>query len=540
MASSPVPSSTPVSLEQHLACSICLDVFEEPVTTACGHSFCKSCLRRNIVYNDLMCPLCKQHLSKTPEVNIVLRNLVQQLKKTPKKQDGEYTGAPGEVACDICTGKKLKAEKSCLVCLASYCSIHLEAHSLTKRLKGHRLVEPVENLDERACLTHGRPLELYSRKQQRCICALCMEEGLEVVSMEAEWDMKKAELDNTKAELQQKIKKRENKVEEISTSLKVCMDQLDSEWWEIDAVFTAVITAVEEAQERALQPLKDRRHVVEKEAKELTNELQAEISSLRKTISELDNISALEDHIHFLQTYPSFSDQDDGRDWTEVALDTSLSFGAMRKITTTMMEQIQEKLEKLTSIELQRFPKFAVDVKLDPTSAHTHLILSDDGKEVRDGGEIQEVPDAPERFDLFGSVLGLNKLNSGKSYWEVEVTNKTGWDLGIASSDANHKGELSLSPDNGYWVTVHYEDKQYAAMTDPPIRLNLIEKPQKVGMFVDYEEGLVSFYDVKACSHMYSFTECLFTGELYPYLSPHLKENEKNCDPLIISAVKHR
>ncbi|XP_071403278.1 E3 ubiquitin-protein ligase TRIM21-like [Centroberyx affinis] len=540
MASSPAPSSMPVSLEQHLACSICLDVFEEPVTTACGHSFCKSCLRRNIVYNDMMCPLCKQHLRKTPEVNIVLRNLVQQLKKTQKKQDGEYTGVPGEVACDICTGRKLKAEKSCLVCLASYCSIHLEAHSLTKRLKGHRLVEPVENLDERACLTHGRPLELYSRKQQRCICALCMEEGLEVVSMEAEWDMKKAELDNTKTELQQKIKKRENKVEEISTSLKVCMDQLDSEWWEIDAVFTAVITAVEEAQERALQPLKDRRHIVEKEAKELTNELQAEISNLRKTISELDDISALEDHIHFLQTYPSLSDQDDGRDWTELGLDTSLSFGAMRKITTIMMEQIQEKLEKLTSIELQRFPKFAVDVKLDPTSAHTHLILSDDGKEVRDGGEIQEVPDAPERFDHFGSVLGLNKLNSGKSYWEVEVTNKTGWDLGIASSDANHKGELSLSPDNGYWVTVHYDDKQYAAMTDPPIRLNLIEKPQKVGMFVDYEEGLVSFYDVKACTHIYSFTECLFTGELYPYLSPHLKENEKNSDPLIISAVKHR
>ncbi|XP_071403336.1 E3 ubiquitin-protein ligase TRIM21-like isoform X2 [Centroberyx affinis] len=539
MASAP-PSGMPASLDQHLTCSICMDVFKDPVATACGHSFCKSCLDCNINYYDTSCPLCKHDLRKTPEVNIVLRNVVEQVKKSQEKQGNKYTGAPGEVACDLCTGRKLKAEKSCLVCLASFCSTHLEAHSSIPRMKGHRMVEPVQNMDKKACLTHGRPLELYSRKQQRCICTLCMEEGLEVVSMAVEWNMKKAELDNTKTELQQKIKKREKKVEEISTSLKDCMDRMETDWWEIDAVFTAVIVAVEEAQRRALQPLKDRRDVVERETKELTDELQAEISKLKKAMSELDDVSALEDHIDFLQTYPSLAGLVNHRDWTEVALDMSLSFGTMRKITTTMMEQIQQDLEKLTSIELQRVPKFSVDVKLDPTTAHTRLSLSDDGKEVGDGGEIQEVPDAPQRFDLFGSVLGLNKLNSGKSYWEVEVTNKTGWELGVTRGNANRKGKLSLNPDNGYWVTAHYDDNKYAAMTAPPIRLNLKEKPQNVGVFVDYEDGLVSFYDVNARSHIYSFTGCSFIGALHPYLSPHLKQNEKNSDPLIISAVKWR
>ncbi|XP_029931566.1 uncharacterized protein LOC115376214 [Myripristis murdjan] len=540
MASSSASSDVAVSVDQHLTCSICLDVFDEPVTTPCGHSFCKSCLNRNLVLNDLMCPLCKQHLRKAPEVNIVLRNIVQQLGKTQKKQDNEYTGAPGEVACDVCTGKKLKAEKSCLVCLASYCSTHLELHSTTKRLEGHKLVEPVKNLDDRACLTHGRPLELYCRKQQRCICALCVEKGQEVVTVEAEWTMKKDELDNIKTELQQKIKKREDKVDEISASLKACVEQLDSEWWDIDSVFTALIAIVEEFQARALQPLKDRRDVVEKEAKDLTEELQAEITKFRQTISELDDISALEDHICFLQTYPSLPGPDYGKDWTAVDLDTSLSFGTMRKITATMLEQIQQKLEKLTTVELERVIQFAVDVKLDPDTAHTHLILSDDGKEVKDGGEIQDVPDAPERFDLFGSVLGLNKLASGKSYWEVEVGEKTGWDLGVARGDANRKGKVPLNPSNGYWVAVHYDDSQYAAMTAPPIRLSLKDQPQRVGVFVDYDEGLVSFYDVKASSHIYSFTECVFTNELYPYFSPHLKQNDKNADPLIISAVSYR
>lgn len=299
------------------------------------------------------------------------------------------------------------------------------------------------------------------------------------------------------------------------------------------------MNTVEEALAAALKPLKDRREAVEKDAKHIKTELEEEIDRLDKTISELDDISVLEDHILFLQRYPSLQDLDSFKDSTELELDTSLSFGTLRKITTAMLQQIQRELEKLTSTELQRLPKFTVDVKLDPTTAHRRLVLSDDGKEVKDGGEDQEVDETPERFDLFASILGLNRLTSGKSFWEVEVSNKTGWDLGVARGDANRKGKLSLIPDSGYWVTVLYENEKYAALTSPPVRLSLKEKPQKVGVFVDFEEGLVSFYDVTAQSHIYSFTECSFSDELFPYFSPHVKQDEKNSGPLVISAVKH-
>ena len=181
-----------------------------------------------------------------------------------------------------------------------------------------------------------------------------------------------------------------------------------------------------------------------------------------------------------------------------------------------------------------------MDVKLDPTTAHSYLAVSPDGKKVQDGDQDQKVPAAPGRFDMFGSVLGLNRLTSGRSYWEVEVTRKTGWDLGVARCDTNRKGILSLTPDNGYWVTVHYENKKYAALTAPPVSLALTVKPQKVGVFVDYDEGLVSFYDVTAQSHIYSFTRCSFGGEISPYFSPHLHRNGKNSEPLIISAVKNQ
>lgn len=537
MVSASAPPSELCSLQNHLRCSICMDEFTDPVTTFCGHSFCKRCLEQSCDYNDSTCPLCKKYIVRLPDVNIVLRDIVQQQKKTC---EDIYTGAPGDVACDICTEKKLKAKKSCLVCLASYCSAHLDNHYSTKRLKGHKLVEPVENLDARACLKHGRPLELYSRKQQACICVRCIEEGQdEVVSTEDEWDKKKTELKNMKSELTQNINKRKTKINEIEEALKSCKDQLDNEWWDVDNVFNAVIAIVEAAQATVLQPLEDRRQVLDKEAKGLKEELEAEINKIETTVSELDDISVLEDHILFLQMYPSLKDMGDIKDWEKVKLDTSLSFGTMRKTTRKMLEKIEQEMEKLTSIELKRIPKFTVDVKLDPDSAHRCLVLSDDGKEVKDGGEIQEVPDTRERFDLFGSVVGLNSLTSGKTYWEVEVGKKTGWDIGIAKGDANRKGKLTVNPDNGYWVAVHYDEEKYAALTAPPLRLHLKEKPEKVGVFVDYEEGLVSFYDVTAESHIYSFTECSFKAELYPYFSPHVKQAEKNSEPLIICGRKN-
>ncbi|KAK2899976.1 hypothetical protein Q8A73_013105 [Channa argus] len=474
------------SLEKHLKCTICMDTFENPVTTVCGHSFCQKCLDTTFEYNDRACPLCKKHLSRAPEVNIVLRDIVQE-----------------------------------------------------QRLKGHRLVAPVKDLDERACLNHGRPLELYSRTQQRSVCVCCLEDGIEeVVSVEVEWEQKKVEVENTKRMLQDKINRRDTQVDEINTSLKNCKEELDNEWWDINAVFEAVSNTVEEAQARALQPLNDRRKVVEEEAANINNDLKAEIKRLEETVSELEKLLLYEDPIHFFQDFPSLQNLEDSRNWDDIQLDTSLSFGTIRKTTAIMMEQIQQELEKLTSTELKRVPKFTVNVKLDPTTAHQRLVISDDGKEVKDGGEDKEVDDSPERFDLFGSIVGLNRLTSGKSYWEVDVSNKSGWDLGVAKGDANRKGKLLLTPDNGYWVTVHYEDDKYAALTAPPVRLSLKEKPEKVGVFVDYEEGIVSFYNVMAQSHIYSFTECSFDDELFPYFSPHVKQAEKNADPLIISAVK--
>ncbi|XP_030609371.1 probable E3 ubiquitin-protein ligase TRIML1 [Archocentrus centrarchus] len=341
-----------------------------------------------------------------------------------------------------------------------------------------------------------------------------------------------ARQEKMKADLLQKIDIRQHKMAEVRSSVIDCKGILNAEWREINNFFSDMIKVVEDARQKALQPLEDRRWKVKRDEQDVIAKLQREIDVLKKAIHESDKNPDLE--------VSPLTGLSDSTDCKILCVDTSLSFGTLRAATSAMMKQIQQEIEKLSSIELKRISAFAVDVKLDPATAHQSLVLSDDGKKVRDVGKTAKGPDSPQRFDMFGSVLGLNRLTSGRAYWEVEVSKKTGWDMGVARRDANRKGILSLNPDNGYWVVVHYEDKKYAALTAPPMSLSLKEKPQKVGVFVDYEEGLVSFYDVTSQSHIFSFTECLFGGEILPYFSPHLKQNEKNTDPLIISAVlKH-
>ncbi|XP_034006035.1 E3 ubiquitin-protein ligase TRIM21-like isoform X2 [Trematomus bernacchii] len=342
--------------------------------------------------------------------------------------------------------------------------------------------------------------------------------------------LQKMRQDRIRADLQQKIQLREQKISEVTSSVKDCMGGLDAEWLEINSVFSEVMKVVEDSRKKALQPLEERRQRVSREGLDQVKKLQNEIDKIRKTIDELDKNADL-------QALPK-TFLDESRDWKNFTVDTSFSFGSLRTTISSMMEQIHQELEKLSSVELKRIPRYAVDVKLDPTTAHQCLVLSPDGKTVSDGGNDQKVPDAPQRFDVLGSILGINRLTSGKSYWEVEVTNKSGWDLGVARRNANRKGKLSVNSESGYWVVVHYEDKKYAALTVPPVSLPLKEKPEKVGVFVDYEERLVSFYNVMAQSHIYTFTECMFSDLILPYFSPHPKQNEKNSHPLIISPVK--
>ncbi|XP_058634571.1 E3 ubiquitin-protein ligase TRIM39-like isoform X1 [Onychostoma macrolepis] len=512
----PFMSSSISSLTEELQCSICLDVFTDPVTTPCGHNFCKTCLNKCWDNSQTCsCPYCKETFKQRPDlkINTTLRELIDHYKKKSSEKKPE-------VLCDICEERKLKALKSCLVCQSSYCETHLEPHLRVAGLKKHKLMDPASNLEDYICQKHERPLELFCRDDQTCVCSICnvkYHKNHNTVSIEEESQEKKIELMKTQKDMQQMIQNRIKKIQEIKHSAEVRK-----------MFYTELLEMMEKQQKTA-----------DKQEQELIEELDREITELKMRNTELNHLSHTEDHLHLLQIHSSLCSPRNTRNWPEISMKTHESLGTLRRALTKLKDTIDEKLTQTVSSELKWMQQYAVDVTLDPDTANPYLILSDDGKQVRCGYIRQKLPDKPERFDYYPDILGKEGFSSGRFYFEVQVKGKTDWDLGVARESINRKGKITASPSNGYWTMILRNGNEYIACAGPSISLSLRVKPQRVCVFVDYEEGMVSFYDVESSSQIYSFTGQSFTEKLYPYFCPCNNDGGKNSSPLIITPVNY-
>lgn len=121
---------------------------------------------------------------------------------------------------------------------------------------------------------------------------------------------------------------------------------------------------------------------------------------------------------------------------------------------------------------------------------------------------------------------------------QVGVGNKTFWDLGVVKESVTRKGMITSTPENGFWTVRLRNGSEYRALDSPSVFLPLRMKPKIVGVFVDYEEGTVSFYDVGTKAHIYTFTRCLFSERIFPFFCPGVLDEGRNTDPLVITEVK--
>ncbi|XP_008302661.1 E3 ubiquitin-protein ligase TRIM39-like [Stegastes partitus] len=537
--------------EEQFLCCICLDVFTDPVTIPCGHNFCKNCITQHWNVNSArcQCPMCKKQFTTRPElpVNTFISEMAAEFKQSVKQKGSDVSemqvAKPGEIPCDVCTGTKLRAVKSCLTCFASYCVIHLDPHQTSDRLRTHLLTNPVENMEGRVCTKHKKPLELFCKTDQTCVCSQCTvteHVSHNIASLKDEYEEKKAELEQAEANIQQMIQHRQLRCQRIKLLKIHSKKDAETEIANGVRIFTILMQTAERDLNELIEMIEERQKRTEDEADRYITELEQEISVLIKRSAEVQQLSCTEDHLHLLQNFTSTSTALHTKNWTTVSVCPPLYEGTVVEAVAKLEETLGREKEQLLRVaRLRRVQHYAVDLILEPNTANPWLILSDDGKQVRCGEVRRDLPDNEERFSLYNNVLAQQSFSSGRFYYEVQVTGKTDWTLGVAKESVNRKGIIPLSPVNGYWAVGLRNGSEYLALSSPVVSLSLNLRPQRVGVFVSYEEGLVSFYDVDEAVHLSSFTDCCFTEKLFPFFSPGLNHGGANSDPLIILPVNH-
>nr|XP_046235843.1 E3 ubiquitin-protein ligase TRIM17-like [Scatophagus argus] len=535
-----IMSSFSASLsEEHFHCSICLNVFSDPVTTPCGHNFCKTCLSEHWDKSDLChCPMCNKRFHVRPEIstNVVMEEISVQIKKR-KVATPDSADAPWQVTCDVCSEVKLKALKSCLVCLTSYCAAHLEPHQRVPSLMRHKLTDPLENLEERVCEKHERLLELFCRGEQVCICLLCSEtehKHHQTVPVEEEGAQQKINIESKKEKINVMIEDRMEKIKDFTDSSEMSRKKANKEIDDSHRLFSTLMNHVQETQSKLKWNIEAKLRKAQAKDKAMIDALQEEVIQLRRKHTELEELSQSDDHLRLLRTLQDLSTVSVTKNWSQIRVYSDLCMQTVRRAVTHLVHTFQAELKTLTETELTRMRQYKESVTFDPATAGCYLVVYEFGKRLKYSKNAS--PSSSEDFERFDHpvVLGTKGFTSGRHYWEVQVGLRTDWDVGVAKETVPRMGKIALKRQNGFYA-IGKRGSDYEVHCTPYTVLHLCPRPINVGVYLDYNEGRVSFYDVDRKLHIYSFTGESFTEKLFPYF--YLYSWAKKSKPLVINII---
>ncbi|KAI5099392.1 finTRIM family, member 14 [Silurus meridionalis] len=351
------------SEQDQFSCAICLDLLKDPVTLHCGHSYCKVCI--NGFWNEedvkgvYSCPQCRETFTPRPVLrrNNMLAEMLKILKKTEPQAAPPahcYAG-PGDVDCDSCTGRKLKAVKSCLVCLASYCEDHLKPHYQSQAFKKHRLVEACVDLQKRICGEHNILIEIYCRTDQSFICYWCTTDkhsGHDTVAAKAERIEKQNELKEEQMKSHQRIQEKQKKMEELKQTVESIKTRAQAAVDDNEIIFTELISSMEKRRTEVTEMIRAQEKTELSRAESLLKHVEQEIADLQRRVSELEQLSHTPDHIHFLQGFQSLCVSPGCDDSPSFTINQHLSFNRVKKFVLDLKKQVeaicQEEFNKIS------------------------------------------------------------------------------------------------------------------------------------------------------------------------------------------------
>ncbi|KAJ8247425.1 hypothetical protein GJAV_G00246250 [Gymnothorax javanicus] len=513
-------------------CGVCDRPCHVPVMLSCWHPFCLGCVERVWCQNpglDHGCPVCKK-------VPISL--------DTP----GE---AFSEVLCDFCLGERLSAAKTCLTCLASLCEAHLQPHLSGEAFRGHHLAPPRCDLSASSCADHVKPLEMFCKDCKLCVCNVCpilgQHQGHRITMLEHEATEKRNQLKICLNRLSCKNKQENaniNNIQKAAEELKVRAKESAS-WLSacfaevrlmLDEEERAAKTMVEEEMTAALEAYEEQMQACRQRV-QTTDDFAGNVQRMHKKDDAVqllrDFIVAEKDmqthqqpaeHIHLvpmkfdhIQSYVS-SFHAAIKTILKKPIENRVQNGDMSKPDAKQVHTLMHKTKSWGDKLL--FLRYACSPILDLDTAHPQLRISESGETVSKAWLKRSCPNGPQRFDRLLQVMGRESYFSGRRYWELDLRLAgQGWWVGVAYRSLGRKGDSEASRlgcNKVSWCLKRYDLEYWAFHNGTRIPVRLEEDPERLGVYLDYEAGILSFYDVLAgMRHLYTF-QAKFAEPLYP------------------------
>ncbi|GAA6221074.1 tripartite motif-containing protein 35-like [Lates japonicus] len=446
--------------EADLSCSICCEIFKDPVVLKCSHSFCAPCLQQywSRRGRNRDCPLCRTQSLDDPVPSLALKNLcesyVSMESEGPEEKEGELYCDPGEM-CPL-HGERLK-----LFCLLDKEPICVVCHTSRKH-KQHD------------CCPVSEAVADVKEKMKSALSSLQEKRN--------SFDKMKKNYEDTVAHIQVQAQFVERRTREEFEKLH------------------SFLRAEEEARMEALRSEKEQKS---REMRQKIEEMERNIASVSASIRALEEEMALEDISVLHKCKRTLASANSPVEDPVMAPAALLD---VAKYVGSLAFHVWEKMHKIVKY---------TPVTLDPNTAAPWLILSDDLSSVCDSDEKQKLPDNPERFAPDTAVLGHEGFTSGKHAWDVNVGDNTAWVVGVAKESVVRKEKVSSVLANGY-LCVYFYHKMYFAGTSPLTRLNLKKNPQRVRVLLDCDKGKVSFYNPHDNTHIYTFKHTI-SEKVFPY-----------------------
>uniref|UniRef100_A0A8C5QXM7 Uncharacterized protein n=1 Tax=Leptobrachium leishanense TaxID=445787 RepID=A0A8C5QXM7_9ANUR len=526
-------------LRDELNCSICLNIYTEPVTLYCGHNFCKLCIGNKLdnqkesgIYS---CPECRAEYRTRPKLqrNMTLCNIAERCRSTQPAEN--VTG----ITCTYCIDAPVPAVKTCLLCEASLCEAHLKVHSQSAE---HVLTEPTTSLDHWKCSIHKEILKYYCTMDAVCICASCIlagdHRGHKVETLNEAHEKKKQRLNNVMDELKRQREEAERQVQGLTKHEKEVREKADHMKQRVTDLIMDTRKKMKALEKKVLLEISMQEEQVSLQISDLIQQLDKKISELSKEVGHIEELQNMTDPLAALPVKESYiaGCGDVLKEGQKYDLRTEEISSTLQTGLSGIIDGLKRnhKIIEITKTLLD--VNTSPDILLDVNTASKELIVLSDLKTVSWTQQSQNRPETPERFEFYPQVLSPRGFTSGRHYWEVE-TSGDGWIIGMAYPSIDRKGGQSynnynavnphyvrghnsavMQPSQIYGIQTYMGDnkswrlrlynKVYSVMSNGTVtQLNLTQSFQRIGIYLDYEAGQLSFYELsEPHKHIHTFT----------------------------------